>query len=123
MNRKRPIIEGLLKGRFSLMLGTMALMFFVVPLFPEDQAGIDKTVGLFTLVVLISCLRAISQSRRFFVFMLLLSLINVGIGSAEIYRGYETDLFQTVVLVFKLVFFLLVFFSIMRYVLDDSPVC
>jgi voltage-gated potassium channel len=122
MSSRYSIVEGILKGRFSMLLASVALLFFVVPLIPGDQVSLDRPAGIFSLVVLISCLRAISTTRRFFIFMLVLSLINVAIGSTEIISNNETDLFRAGGLVFKLIYFLLVFVSIMRYVLDDSAV-
>ena len=54
--------------------------------------------------------------------MVVLSLINVVIGSTEIFSETDTDTFKTLVLGFRLVYYLLIFGSIMGYVLDRSPV-
>lgn len=120
--KKHPIVEGILKGRFSLLLLSFFLMFLVLPLVPARQGLLDKSIGIFGLVVLLSCLRAITENRRFFVFMVVLSLINVAIGSTELLSQTETDALKTWVLVFRLIYYLLVFGSIMGYVLDRSPV-
>lgn len=122
MSKKHPIFEGIVKGRFSMLLLSIALMFLVVPLLHANQGLLDTAIGVFGLVVLLSCLRAITASRRFFIIMLVLSLINVGAGSTELISTSETDTFKTVVLVFRLVYYLLVFGSIMGHVLDNSPV-
>lgn len=122
MNGKHPILESFVRGRFSLLLCTMALMFFAVPLIPGDRAFLGKVVDVFGLAVFIACLRAISASRRFFIFMVVLSVINVGIGSSEIVHHSDEQAFVAVVLGFRLVYYLLVFLSIMKYVFDSSPV-
>ena len=122
MSKKHPIFEGIIKGRFSLLLFSFVLMFLVLPLIPAKQGLLDRSIGLFGLVVLLSCLRAITENRRFFIFMVVLSLINVVIGSTEILNQTDTDAFKTLVLAFRLIYYLLVFGSIMSYVLDRSPV-
>jgi voltage-gated potassium channel len=122
MSGKHSIIEGILKGRFSILLFSIALMFLVVPLVPAEKSMFDRAIGIFGLVVLISCLRAITPNRKFFIFMLILSLINVGIGGMELISTSESDTFLTVVMGFRLLYYLFVFGSIMGYVLDNSAV-
>jgi len=122
MSKKRPIVEGIVKGRFSLLLFTFALMFLVLPLIPAEQGLLDKSISVFGLVVLLSCLRAITENHKFLIFMVVLSLVNVGIGSTEIFSETDTDAFKTLVLGFRFVYYLLIFGSIMGYVLDRSPV-
>jgi len=122
MSDKHPIISGILKGRFSLLLLSFVLMFLVIPLIPADQGYLEKSIAIFGLVVLLSCLQAITENRNFFIFMVVLSLINVGIGSTEIFSETDTASFKTLVLGFRLVYYLLIFGSIMSYVLDRSPV-
>lgn len=119
---KHPILEGIVKGRFSMLLFSIALMFLVLPLVPAEQGVLDSSIGVFGLVVLLSCLRAITANRKFFIFMVVLSLINVAVGSTELISNSETDTFKTVVLGFRLIYYLLVFGSIMGYVLDSTPV-
>ncbi|VGO15553.1 hypothetical protein PDESU_04138 [Pontiella desulfatans] len=121
-NQPHPIIDAVLKGRFSALLITLALMFLVGPLIPGDQVLLDKTFGVFIMLVLVSCLRAIARTRRFLVFMALFTLLNIVVGSAEIFSDMETDAFRSMVLVLRSAYFVVVFFSIMRYVLDSSPV-
>ena len=122
MSGKLSILESFLKGRFSLLLISLALLFFVGPLMPGDQSYADKILGLTIIVVLGSCLRAVSRSRRFFIFMLLFTLLNVGLGSVEILYDEDPHVFQTAVLVIRISYLVLVFFSIMAYVLDSSSV-
>jgi hypothetical protein len=122
MSRPRHIIEAFLKGRFSALLVSLVLLFLVGPLMPGNQTFIDKVFGILMLAVLISCLRAISRTRGFFLFMLVFTLINVGIGSFEIFSNMETESFRIMVLAVRLSYFAVVFFSIMFYVLDDSSV-
>ncbi len=116
------MVEGIVKGRFSLLLFSFVLMFLVLPLIPAEQRLLDKGIGVFSLVVLLSCLRAITENRKFLGFMVVLSLVNVGIGSTEIISETDTDVFKTLVIGFRLVYYLLIFGSIMGYVLDRSPV-
>jgi len=122
MSKKHPIIEGIVKGRFTLLIFTFILMFLVLPLIPADREFMDKSISIFGLVVLLSCLRAITASHRFFIFMVVLSLINVAIGSTEIFSEADTDTFKTLVIGFRLLYYLLIFGSIMGYVLDRGPV-
>ena len=128
MKAKHPIIEGIVKGRFSLLLFSFALMFLVLPLVPAERALLDRVIAVFGLVVLLSCLRAISSHRGFFVFMVVLSLFNVGLGSTEILGSTEflgaanSDALRILVLFFRLFYYLLIFGSIMGYVLSSSPV-
>jgi len=122
MSKRYPMIDAILKGRFSAMLAALAALFLISPLIPGDQGLSDKIFGGFILVVLVSCLRAISQSRRFLIFMGVFTLLNLGIGSFEIFTDLEPYEFRTMVLVVRILYFLVVFFSIMRYVLDSSPV-
>lgn len=122
MSKKYPFLEAFIKGRFSLVLISMAAIFLVVPLVGRTQGMIDEVFGWFSLAVLISCLRAISTSRKFFIFMSVLTLINVLLGTSEIIIDNETKQFVSAVLLFKIFYFVLIFVSIMRFVLDENPV-
>ena len=118
----RPILKALLKGRFSLMLITLITMFLVGPLVGRSQGMIDEVFGWFIIAVLISCIRAISTSRNHLIFMIVLTVINVLLGTSEIIIENESVRFVSAVLLFKIVYFVLVFVSIMRFVLDEKPV-
>ncbi len=122
MSSRRLMLEAIVKGRFSALLVSIALLFLVSPLIPGDQGFVDKTFGVFILVVLASCIRAVSRTRRFFIFMILFTLLNVSVGGFEIVREMEPQAFLSVVLVLRAAYFVVVFFSIMRYVLDSSTV-
>lgn len=122
MIEKHPILSSILKGRFSALLFSFALMFFVLPLISADRGILDKSIQFFGLVVLLSCLRTITVTRRFFIFMVVLSLINVLIWSTDLIAVSSSHGFQTLELVFRLLYYLLIFGSIMGYVLDSSPV-
>lgn len=121
MIKSKPIIESLIKGRFSLLLISMIGMFFIVPLF-GSQGVIDKVFGWFSIVVLISCIRAITQTRKFFIFMIVLTVLNVVLSGSEMVMVNESIHFLSAVLLFKIVYFIFVFVSIMRFVLDNNPV-
>jgi len=54
--------------------------------------------------------------------MVLFTLFNLGVGSFEIFSEMEPHNFKSMVLVGRTLYFVAVFFSIMRYVLDSSPV-
>lgn len=122
MSRPRSIIEAFLKGRFSVLLISLAVLLLVAPLVPGNQSFADKLFGVLLLVVLVSCLRAVARTRRFFLIMLVLTLVNVALGIYEIFSTGEEESYQAAVLIIRIVYFILAFFSIMRYVLDDSPV-
>lgn len=118
----RPFIEAFVTGRFSLMLISIVAMFFVVPLVGGDQSVIDKVVGWFSIAVLISCLRAIARTRGFFIFMTVLTLINILMSGSEIIMQDDSQSFRLAVLGFRIIYYVLVFLSIMRFVLNRDPV-
>lgn len=121
MSSPHPILKAFLKGRFSALLVSLALLFLVGPLMPGDQTFADQLFGVLILAVLVSCLRAIARTRGFFWFMLVFTLLNVGLGSFEIISNVETEAFRSMVLAVRLSYFAIMFFSIMGYVLDSSP--
>lgn len=122
MNRPRAALEAFLSGRFSVLLISLCILFLIGPLVPGDQGFSDKLFGVEILVVLISCLRAVSRSRRFFLFMALFTLVNVVLGSYELIESDDGALMGSVVLFIRFIYFVMVFFSIMHYVMDRSPV-
>jgi hypothetical protein len=117
---KRSVLEGLMKGRFSIMLLTFAALFLVVPVMPSNWGG--KVSDVLTLAVLISCLRAISVSRSYLISMVSFTVALVLVDSLATLNDWHQGLFQTVLLSLQLGYLILVFISIMRYVLDNSPV-
>lgn len=115
------IVEGFLKGRFSVMLISFAVLFLVVPLMPRGWIS-ARASDLISIAVVVSCLRAISASRIFFYTMVGLTVLVVGVDSAVILSKINLDDFQVAVLSLKLIYLMLVFVSIMRYVLNQTPV-
>jgi hypothetical protein len=122
MNSSRPVIEAFLKGRFSLLLINMVGLFFLVPLIGTTQKAIDQVFGWFSIAVLISCLRAIARSRHFFIFMILMTVINVFLGGSELLLKNEGTEFLMMVLGFRIAYFVLIFMSIMHFVLNSDDV-
>jgi len=122
-NKRSNIVSGILKGRFSLLLFSMALMFFVAPLLSASQGLLDKTIQIFSWIVLFSCLRAITERREFFILMVGLSLLNMAIGIPEMFSENGAAVFRTAGFLVRLLYFSLVFLSVMKYVLNKSPVC
>lgn len=112
--------KGLWKGRFSAVLASFFLLFLVVPVLPARwAAGVADVLGI---VVLISCLRAIVVSRRYRTFMALFIVTLVLVESFAALNGFDASWFLILVRSLELGYFLLVFITIMRYVLDRTPV-
>jgi voltage-gated potassium channel len=122
MSKTSAAFEAFLKGRFSVLLIALAVLLLVTPLVPGDQGFIDKLFGIFILVVMTSCLRAISRSRRLFRFMLFLAGINLVAGLYEIYSDSVLQGFETLLLLVRMIYCIIVFFSIISYVLDNTSV-
>ncbi|QBG47924.1 two pore domain potassium channel family protein [Verrucomicrobia bacterium S94] len=122
MMHTRPVLEAFLKGRFSLFLSTMVAMFFIMPLAGDNRVLVDQVLGWLGIVVLLSCLRAVSNTRKFFVGMTLLTLVNMVLSGVELVNTGETNGFLLAVVGFKVIYFVLVFFSIMRFVLMNDAV-
>ena len=122
MISRASMVEAFLKGRFSAFLVMLVLLFLVVPLVPADMAIANQLFGIFILAMLASCLRAIAHSRKFFWFMVAFTFLNLGIGAYAIVNPAGEHSFDVAILLIRMTYFALVFFSIMRYVLDDSPV-
>jgi len=121
MTHWRPILSHFFTGRFGLFLVIVALNFLVVPLIPVGAIFLGRVVDILGLATLVTCLLAISKSRRFFIFMIGFALLNFLLGSSNIidHTSYTR---QTLVLINQLLYFLIVFFSIMKYVLDSTEV-
>ncbi len=83
MSKTLSIIDGIVKGRFSLLLFSFILTFLVIPLIPAEQNFLDKSISVFGLVVLLSCLRAITQTRRVFFFIVGLWVIKFVVGGPQ----------------------------------------
>jgi hypothetical protein len=96
-------------------------MFLVLPLIPIDRVTLNKTFDLLGLVIILSCLRGITNNHRFFIFMVILSIINVMLGGGALLLA-DIPLLQVIGLLFRLFYYILVFISIMRYVIDETPI-
>ena len=116
-----PILSRFITGRFSLFLVIIALNFLVVPLIPVGGIFLGRVVDVLGLATLVTCLLAISKSRRFFFFMIGFAFFNFLLGSSNII-DHSSSTRQTFVLINQLLYFLIVFLSIMNYVLDSSEV-
>jgi len=115
-------MESVVKGRFGLLLIAFALLFFAGPLLVLNMPVLDKAFSILSLLVLLSCLRSITENRRFFYFMVVLSLLNLSAGIPAILVGSSPDWLLQTVLWLRLLYLLLVVGSIMRYILDRRPV-
>lgn len=114
------IAKGLWKGRFSAILLSFFLLFLVVPLLPDSWAS--GVAEMLTIVVLISCLRAIRVSRPFRITMAVFIASVVLVDSFATLNGFDTPWFRILMDALSLSYLLLIFISIMRYVLDRTPV-
>ena len=121
MSHLGQIVSQFFKGRFSLFLMALSFYFLGMPLIAPHFIVLGQVMDFFGLVVLASCLVAISRSRRFFIFMAIFTLFNLILGSCDVLI-WSSPNFVTIVLVARLLYFLLVVVSILRYVLDSSPV-
>jgi len=121
MNKVRLLLRALIFGRFSLLLFFLILMFLVLPLIPIDRNSLNKTFDLLGLIIILSCLRGITTNRHFFIFMVILSIINVMLGGGALLLT-NIPLLRIIGLFFRLFYYLLVFISIMRYVVDETPI-
>jgi len=121
MSKTHSVFQAVIHGRFSLLLFFTTFLFLVLPLIPVDRMALNKGIDLFGLVILLSCLRAITQNHRFLIFMVIFSVVNVAIGGSSLFFTLSSS-FQVTVLVARLIFFCLVFVSIMKYVVDKTPI-
>jgi hypothetical protein len=120
--KRHPVMSALLAGRFSMLLGSLVLAFLVLPILPGERLFLDRLINLFGLLVLVSCLRAVVVDRRYLIFLVLLSMLNVSVGGAELFhRGASAGL-VTLALVGKLIYFVLIFVSIIGGVLKSRRV-
>lgn len=122
MKRSKTLLEAFVNGRFSLFLVTMVAMFFIMPLVGKEQGMVDRILGWLSIAVLLSCMSAISRTRIFFIVMAMLTGINVILTGIENVLPPGAHTFELVVLGFNVFYYLLVFFSIMRFVLNNEEV-
>jgi len=122
MSRSRPIFEAFLKGRFSLFLTTMVAMFFIMPIVGRERGVVDRIFSWVTILVLLSCMRAISRTRLYFILMAVLTGINIVLTGAGNIISYDVPAFSIFAMGFNAFYYILVFFNIMRFVLSDEEV-
>ncbi len=114
--------EAFVKGRFSLLLLTLAVMFFVLPLVSAEQRVLDKLLSGFGILVLISCMRAVVESRGLLIFIVSLGLLNIIFSGIDVIDPLTHKPLVIVELSVRLLYFGLVFLSIMRHVLTHTKV-
>ena len=88
----------------------------------RDQGLVDQIIGWVSILVLLSCMRAISRTRRFFYLMAVLTGINIILTGTENIITGDTPAFEIAVLSFSAFYYILVFFSIMKFVLNSEAV-
>lgn len=122
---KRTLIqlkEAFVKGRFSLLLLTLAVMFFILPLVSAERKILDKLLNGFSILVLISCMRAVIESRRLLIFIVSLGVLNIIFSGFDAIDPFEHQPLVIVDLSIRLLYFGLVFLSIIRHVLNRTRV-
>jgi len=115
-------INSLLRGHFSLLLGTLLAMFFIFPLVPAERKIIERLMSAFGILVLISCMRAAVDRRGMLVVVILLGMLNIGFNSVEAVSLVTQPGLIMAELSVGFIYYLLVFYIIMRRVLDPTPV-
>jgi voltage-gated potassium channel Kch len=121
-NAPGRLFNSIWKGHFSILLITLLAMFFILPLVPAEIRIIDRLMNAFWILVLISCMRAAVDSRRFRVFVILLGVLNVVFSVIDAIDPLTNMGLVVVELSIRLLYYTLIFFIIMRRVLDSTPV-
>jgi voltage-gated potassium channel len=114
--------DAFVKGRFSLLLLTLAVMFFVLPLVSSEQIIIDKLLTGFGIVVVISCLRAVIVTRGMLVFIISLCLLNVVFSGMDYIDPFQHKPAVVLELSLRLLYYGIVFLAIMRHVLRSKKI-
>lgn len=114
--------DAFIKGRFSLLLLTLVLMFFILPLIPVGRTGIDRLLSGFGILVVLSCMRVVVQNRAMLVFIIALGLLNIVFNGMDVIHLPSHRTLIVFELFSRLLYYLLIFFNIMRHVLDRSEV-
>ena len=97
-------------------------MFFVLPLVPAELKIIERLMNGFGILVLLSCMRAASDSRGLLAVIIGLGLLNIVFKGVEAFGTLENTGIVVVELSVALIYYLLIFMIIMRRVLDRTPV-
>lgn len=114
--------EAFAKGRFSLLLLTLVAMFFIVPLIPVARSGIDRLLSVFGILVVLSCMRVVVRNRGMLFTIIGLGLLNIVFSSLDVINAPDSGPLIICQLSLRLVYYLLIFFNIMRKVLDATEV-
>ena len=114
--------DAFVKGRFSLLLLTLVIIFFALPLLSVEQKVLDKLLNGFGILVMVSCLRAVIESRGFLAFIVALGVLNVIFSGMDVIDPLTRKPLVILALSIRLLYFGLVFLSIMRHVLDRTRV-
>lgn len=118
----RQLIDSLVKGHFSLLLITLIGMFFLLPLVPAELKLVERLMNGFVILVLISCMRAAAGSRGLLFLVVALGLLNIVFKGIETFNEHLPVQLTVLEFSVSLIYYLLIFFIIMRRVLDSSPV-
>lgn len=124
MNGRPTIWQQFVSGHFGLLLGTLLTMFFVLPLIHLEAGILNRVFGAFSILVLLSCIRAVSEKRSTFWAVAILGIVNALLSGMEVADLDAADHISVrlVILLLRLIYYLAVFISIMKYVLSRSPV-
>ena len=114
--------DSFVKGHFSLLLVTLLAMFFILPLIPAERSGIDRLFSGFGILVILSCMRAVIASRGTLIFILLLGSLNIVFSGIDVFDPLTHRSLVVAELSIRLIYYLLIFLIIMRYVLNRDPV-
>lgn len=104
------------------MLLTMAVMFFVLPLVSAEQKVLDKLLNGFSILVVISCMRAVIVSRGMLIFIISLGVLNVVFSSIHYIDPVQHKPRLMLEISLRLLYYGIVFFSIMRHVLRREKI-
>ncbi len=118
----KALWSGFVNGRFSLLLLSLLAMFFVLPLVNTDRRIIESSLVVFNILVVISCMRVAVSRRGLFFLLVFLGVINTVIATVQAAAEVEYIWLSVLVLVLRLGYYVLVFLSIMKYVLNRDKV-
>jgi hypothetical protein len=97
-------------------------MFFILPLIPAERSGLDRLLSAFGILVLLSCMRAVTASRGTFIFIVLLGALNIVFSGIDAFDPLTHRSLVVTELSIRLIYYLIVFLIIMRYVLNRDAV-
>lgn len=97
-------------------------MFFVLPLVSAEQRILDKLLNGFSILVVISCMRAVIVNRGMLIFIVSLGLLNVVFSGIDYFDPLQHKPAVVLELSLRLLYYGLVFLSIMRHVLRREKI-